>query len=61
MSKVSNFVKNNIMYGIHFAQPVDPEKDGMPNYSKIVTNPIDLGTISNRLYLDFYRSNAAFW
>jgi len=61
MSKISNFVKNNAMYGIHFNEPVNAERDGATNYHKIVQNPIDLGTITNRLYLDYYRTNTAFW
>ena len=31
MSKISNFVKEGIMYGIEFAEPVNPE-DGYHNY-----------------------------
>ena len=31
MSKISNFVKDEIMYGIEFAEPVNPE-DGLFNY-----------------------------
>jgi SNF2 family DNA or RNA helicase len=42
-------------------EPVDPEKDGVPHYKKIITNPMDLGTVLNRLYLDYYKSTPPFW
>ncbi len=42
-------------------EPVNPEKDGIPNYRKLVQNPMDLGTIMNRLYLDFYKNAQQFW
>lgn len=37
-------------------EPVNPERENCPNYKKIITNPMDLGTISNRLYLDYYKN-----
>ena len=33
-----------------FKQKVDPEKDGVPNYSNIVKHPMDLKTLQDRLY-----------
>lgn len=42
-------------------EPVNPERDGIPNYKRIVTNPMDLGTLMNRLYLDYYKSPQQFW
>ena len=42
-------------------EPVNPERDGIPNYKRIITNPMDLGTIMNRLYLDYYKSPQQFW
>lgn len=42
-------------------EPVDPDRDGVPNYRKIINNPMDLGTCMNRLYLDYYKSNQQFW
>ena len=42
-------------------EPVNPERDGIPNYKRIVTNPMDLGTIMNRLYLDYYKNPQQFW
>ena len=42
-------------------EPVNPDRDGIPNYKRIITNPMDLGTIMNRLYLDYYKSPQQFW
>ena len=42
-------------------EPINPETDGCPNYRKIVTQPMDLGTALNRLYLDYYQSLKQFW
>ena len=42
-------------------EPVNPERDGCPNYKKAITNPMDLGTIINRVYLDYYRNYASFF
>lgn len=57
VSKLLNFTKDDVHYGIHFMEPVNPERDGCPNYRRIVNNPMDLGTILNRLYLDYYKNN----
>lgn len=42
-------------------EPVDPDRDGVPNYKKIITTPMDLGTCLNRVYLDYYKSSIHFW
>lgn len=42
-------------------EPVNPERDGIPNYKRIITNPMDFGTILNRLYLDYYKTVNQFW
>ena len=42
-------------------EPVDPDRDGVPNYKKIIPNPMDLGTLLNRVYLDYYKSCPQFW
>jgi len=41
--------------------PVDPERDNVPNYRKVITNPMDLGTCLNRIYLDYYKNTQQFW
>lgn len=39
-----------------FAQPVDPERDNIANYYKIVKTPMDLGTIRKKLIEGQYQS-----
>lgn len=41
-----------------FAQPVDPERDGIPNYFQIIRNPMDLGTVRKKLEDGSYSSIA---
>ena len=60
-SKVLNFTKNNIHYGVLFSEPVDPVRDNCPDYFKIVAQPMDFGTVINKIYLDLYKSNDEFW
>lgn len=61
-SKLLNFSKDTINYGVFFNEPVDPESDeGCPDYLRVITNPMDLGTISNRVFLDYYRASSAFF
>ena len=42
-------------------EPVNPDTDGCQDYRKFVTQPMDLGTALNRLYLDYYPSSKNFW
>ena len=42
-----------------FNQPVDPEALGLTDYFDIVKQPMDLGTILERLNDDDYYSNSA--
>ncbi|OHT06426.1 Bromodomain containing protein [Tritrichomonas foetus] len=42
-----------------FLEPVDPDRDGAPNYFAVVKKPVDLGTIRKRLINDEYQSVAA--
>ena len=35
-------------------EPVNPERDNCPSYKRMISSPMDLGTLSNRLYLDYY-------
>lgn len=42
-----------------FLEPVDPDRDGAPNYYMVVKKPVDLGTIRRRLENDEYQSVAA--
>lgn len=39
-----------------FRQPVDPVKDGAPNYLEIVKNPIDLSAIKTKIQTESYNS-----
>ncbi|EAY06782.1 Bromodomain containing protein [Trichomonas vaginalis G3] len=39
-----------------FRAPVDPIKDGAPNYLEIVKNPIDLSTIKKKLHSNEYKT-----
>jgi len=42
-------------------EPVNPETDGCPDYRKKITEPMDLGTVLNRVYLDYYEQPKNFW
>lgn len=46
-------------YGVFFCEPVNPE--AYPDYRKLVTTPMDLGTIINRVLLDNYKTPLEFW
>lgn len=59
--KLLNFTKNNIHYGVLFCEPVDPERDNCPDYFKIIPQPMDLGTILNKIFLDIYKNPQEFW
>lgn len=60
-SKLLNFTRNNIHYGTPFSEPVNPDRDGCPDYLDIVKTPMDLGTILNKIYLDIYKNSKEFW
>jgi len=36
-------------------EPVDPDKDGCPTYKRVISQPMDLSTIINRVYLGWYK------
>ena len=38
----------------YFQEPVDPKQDGAPNYSNVVSEPMDLGTVKQRLSTNYY-------
>lgn len=61
VSKLLNFTKGKVKYGVFFMEPVNPEKDGCPNYRRVIQQPMDLGTINNRVYLGYYRDSTTFW
>jgi hypothetical protein len=42
-----------------FAQPVDPDHDNLPNYTTVVTRPMDLGTVRKKLLSGEYPTVAA--
>lgn len=39
---------------VHFAKPVDWRKMGLVDYPKLIKNPMDLGTIGERLQRNYY-------
>ncbi|KAK8893421.1 hypothetical protein M9Y10_021841 [Tritrichomonas musculus] len=43
-----------------FAHPVDPILDGCPDYTKIIKQPMDLGTVERNLRNDSYQNFSAF-
>merc|ERR1712127_486002 len=43
-----------------FAQPVDPLALGIPTYHQVITNPMDLGTISKKLQANAIESHTEF-
>ena len=49
MDKLTNFSISKM-----FLQPVDPERDNIPNYFSIVKNPMDLSTVRQKLQEDKY-------
>lgn len=61
VSKLLNFTKDDVHYGIFFMEPVNPERDGCPTYKKMIHYPMDFGTLLNRVYLDFYKNAQQFW
>ena len=61
LSKLLNFSKDQVHYGVFFMDPVNPEKDNCPDYRKVVLHPMDLGTISNRIYLGYYKNFQDIW
>mmetsp|Transcript_39794 Transcript_39794/g.35512 ORF Transcript_39794/g.35512 Transcript_39794/m.35512 type:complete len:259 (+) Transcript_39794:509-1285(+) len=61
VSKLLNFTKDGVHYGVYFMEPVDPDREGIPNYRKVIQNPMDLGTCLNRVYLDYYKTPTQFW
>lgn len=50
----------NIQSSVWFRKPVDPVKDGCPNYLLYVKTPMDLGTVKNKLQMKAYRSPLEF-
>ncbi|EAY04691.1 Bromodomain containing protein [Trichomonas vaginalis G3] len=51
---ISELLKKPLSF--RFRQPVDPVKDGAPNYLEIVKNPIDLSAIKAKLQAESYNS-----
>jgi hypothetical protein len=39
-----------------FHDPVDPDRLGIPDYFDVVSNPIDLGTIKQRINVNYYET-----
>jgi hypothetical protein len=38
----------------HFQEPVDPRRDNLPNYFTVIGEPMDLGTVRQRLSVNYY-------
>ena len=47
----------NMDEGVWFREPVDPEKEKIPDYFDVIKNPMDLGTIKTRLNEGGHYSN----
>lgn len=60
-SKLLNFSKDGVHYGVFFMEPVDPDSENCSNYYRVIAKPMDLGTLNNKVYLDNYRSFKDFW
>ena len=41
--------------GVHFSRPVEWKKMGLHDYPKLIKEPMDLGTISERIAKPFYQ------
>jgi transcription initiation factor TFIID subunit 2 len=48
-------IKTNPFFDF-FAHPVDPIRDGAPDYLDVIKNPMDFGTIESRLRSGGYNS-----
>lgn len=42
-------------------EPVNPDHENCPDYKRVITHPMDLGTLSNRVYLDYYKNFNDIW
>lgn len=54
-----SFISRDI--NIFFLNPVDPERDDLPDYHKIVTNPMDLTTVETKLNNNVYKSSSQWY
>jgi hypothetical protein len=56
--KLLNIVQQLIAHpqGFPFAVPVDPVTLGIPDYFVVVKNPMDLGTVEDRIFTGFYNT-----
>lgn len=61
VSLLLNYTKNDVRYGVFFMEPVNPARDGCQHYKKVISTPMDLGTVANRIYLDCYKHFKAIW
>ena len=52
--KVLNALQRHRFYGI-FANPVDPVMLGIPDYPEVIKDPMDLGTVSDKLRRGEYK------
>lgn len=57
--KLLNYIRDHIAFGVYFMEPVNI--DLYPNYKKLIAQPMDLGTILNRLYLEVYSKPQDCW
>ncbi|TNV81723.1 hypothetical protein FGO68_gene7309 [Halteria grandinella] len=44
----------------HFQEPIDPKRDNAPNYFNIIAEPMDLGTVKQRLNSNYYHTMQEF-
>lgn len=57
--KLLNYIRDHLAFGVYFMEPVNVEL--YPNYKKMIAQPMDLGTILNRLYLEVYTKPQDCW
>ncbi|KAK2963309.1 hypothetical protein BLNAU_1843 [Blattamonas nauphoetae] len=43
--------------GCHFAQPIDPDRQNLPTYRKIIESPMDFGTIMRNIEANTYKDD----
>ena len=61
ISKLLNYVRDDVPYGILFLESPDPTAEESFHYYSIVKYPIDLGTIHNRLHIGYYERPSELW
>lgn len=61
ISKLLNYVRDDVPYGIYFLESPDPALEESAHYYSFVKYSIDLGTIHNRLHIGYYERPSELW